>query len=320
MEFSQFLKEASGKVDLIPIYTSNPSCNPVNSSKKPEKVFTLKYDNPLRECPEVPGDSVLISDVCPFIHEHFCGGVHIPYQHNMKPRGRITHVSADKIVWPCGLRSIKINGKLVVGHMFVKCRCGNMYPTWISGESDFFFITCCANDTPAIKIGLANGDKCQNCLRLKRWYTPGPGFKSGISHYLAPFFCPVCTPMRDLVSNMTRFGAVSFNSPDYAEMKKNYDWKRNYPNNCELAFKSLNSPLTQTFTTVCDTVTASSGTTVTELIASINRSWCTGFKIIPINRTRILLKDDYRGRVIEFQDNNHLHNQIMAAMAEWKFL
>lgn len=321
MEFNQFLREASGKVDLIPTYMSNPSCNPIHSSRRPEKTSTLKYDNPLRECPEVPGDSILIADVCPLMHEHFCGGVHIPSQHNLKPKGRIVHASADKIIWPCGLKSIKINGTKVTGHMFVKCRCGNMYPTWISGESNFFFVTCCANDTATVKIGLANGDKCQNCLKLKRWYNPGLCFKSGVSHYLSPFYCPSCTPMRDLVANMTGFGAVTFNSCDYNEMKRNYDWKRNYPNNSANAFRAMNSPLLQTQVAPDEIVTPPfHGSTITELISSVNRTWNTCFELIPVNRTRVLLKDEYRGRVIEFQDNNHLYNQVMAALADWHFL
>nr|AFP25379.1 nonstructural protein NSP1-2 [Human rotavirus B] len=321
MEYHHFLSEISDRTDLLPKYMSNQSCNPAQSSKKPEKISFIMYDNSLHECPEMPGDSILISDICPLNHEHFCGGIHIPQQENTSPKGRLAHAAADKIIWPCGLRSMKINDREIEGYIFVKCRCGNLYPTWIPGERNFFFITCCANDTAAVKLGKTDGDKCQNCSKLNRWYFPGLGFNSDVSQYKTRFFCPACTPIRDLVSNMTRFGSTVFKSPSYTDMQKNYEWKRNLPNNSEIAFRALNSPFIQTSITTCSKIDADvNSMTVTELVASVNRTWNTEFKIIPINRTKVLFKDYYRGKSIIFHDNDHLHNQILLTLTDWHFL
>nr|AAD02951.1 nonstructural protein NSP1.pep2 [Rotavirus B] len=162
MEFKSFLETAKGKKDIVPLYKDR-NFDQTCLSKKPEKTTKILYPSPIHESPHVAGESILIEDVCPFNHEHFCGAVHIPAQSNMNPRGRIVHATAEKIVWPSGVKSIIVENKVINGSVFVKCRCDQLYPTVIDQQSDFFFLTCCSNDTKSIQLCVNERYDCPSC-------------------------------------------------------------------------------------------------------------------------------------------------------------
>nr|BAL04382.1 nonstructural protein NSP1.pep2 [Porcine rotavirus B] len=318
MSLKEFLEHAKYKKDLIPTY-QNHLFDPTALSKKPLKVECVKYDSPLREVPHLAGESILLEDVCPLHHEHFCGAVHIPKQTNLRPRGRIIHITADKIAWPCGLESIIIDGKVINGSAFVKCRCGQFYPTIINQPSEFFFLTCCSNDTKSIKIGLCEKYKCLNCAKDMRWFTPGRGIFTTHQYYLPSQTCPSCTPFRDTVAVMSLLNKVNFLGPDFNKMREDYDWKRQLENNCESAFRSFNSPqLAHRITTYERIEPTYTMHTITETLSSVNRRWHNQIKITPVHRGKVIVSDGYRRCVIEFTDNADLYCSFNMLLLQWK--
>lgn len=320
MDFFRFLSESTKRVDLLPNYSSNPTYNPLHLAKKPEKVRTITYENSLRELPHTPGDNLLLSDICPLFYEHFCGGLHIPVQYNTHVKGRPALMSMEKIAWPCGLESIIVNGEILNGECFVKCKCGNFYPTCITGKSSFFIVTCCSLDTPSIKVGKITSSKCGNCKKELRYYEPGACFTSDSNCNSSTLRCVQCTPFRELACDVMRNKRVTFNTPNYACMQENYKWKRNSENKCEQAFRTLNSPATLMVMTVHKRHQRTESYTLQEMLHSVSRSHCTDLQIIPITRTRVMLKDEYRTRVMEFTDNRHLYTQILDTLTAWNLL
>nr|WME84908.1 nonstructural protein 1-2 [Porcine rotavirus B] len=320
MDLKSFIEQAKLKKDLIPVYRDNPF-DPTTLSKKPLKLASIKYDNPLREVPHLAGESVLLEDVCPLNHEHFCGAIHIPKQSNMRPKGRISHITADKIAWPCGLESILIDGRIITGSAFAKCRCGQPYPTVIDQPSEFFFITCCSNDTKAIKLGLCEKFNCLNCKKPVRWFTPGRGISTKIQYFLPSQLCPPCMPFRDLLATMSLLNKIEFLGADFERMRIDFNWKRQLTNNCESAFRSFNSPqIAHRVTTYQRLDSTYTLNTITEAVSSINRTQLNKIEITPICRGKIAISDGYRRCVIEFIDNADLHCSINMTLLRWKLI
>nr|BAL04356.1 nonstructural protein NSP1.pep2 [Porcine rotavirus B] len=320
MDLVRFIAQAKQKKDLIPIYLNN-SFDPTTLSKKPLKLELIRYNNPFREVPSLAGESILLEDVCPYNHEHFCGGIHIPKQFNMSPKGRISHITSEKIAWPCGLKSIIIDGREYTGSAFVKCRCGQQYPTIIDQQSTFFFLTCCSNDTKSVKIGLSEKFNCMNCNRSVRWFSPGRGLQTTHQHYLPSQLCPACMPFRDIVASMSLLNRVKFLGADFDQMRTDFEWKRQLQNNCESAFRSFNSPQLAHRVTPHERVeTNLTINTVTETVSSVNRKQHNKIEITPVCRGKVAVKDGYRRCIIDFQDNAELYRSVNMLLLSWKLI
>lgn len=320
MDLVKFIAQAKYKKDLIPIYLDN-SFDPTTLSKKPLKLELIKYNNPFREVPQLAGESLLLEDICPHNHEHFCGGIHIPKQFNISPKGRISHITSEKIAWPCGLKSIIIDGKEYTGSAFVKCRCGQLYPTIIDQNSTFFFLTCCSNDTKSVKIGLGEKINCLNCNRSVRWFSPGRGLRTVRQYYLPSQLCPACMPFRDLVASMSLLNKVEFIGADFTQMRTDFEWKRQLQNNCESAFRSFNSPQLAHRVTPYKRIDPNfTLNTVTEIVYSVNRRSHNKIEITPICRGKVAVNDGYRRCILDFQDNAELHRSINMLLLRWKLI
>lgn len=320
MDLVKFIAQAKYKKDLIPIYLNN-TFDPTTLSKKPLKLELIKYNNPFREVPQLAGESLLLEDVCPYNHEHFCGGVHIPKQFNMSPKGRINLITSDKIAWPCGLESIIIDGKKYTGSAFVKCRCGQPYPTIIDQMSTFFFLTCCSNDTKSVKIGLGEKYDCLNCNRSVRWFSPGRGLRTVHQYYLPSQLCPACMPFRDIVASMSLLNKVEFTGADFSQMRTDFEWKRQLQNNCESAFRSFNSPQLAHRVTPYERIDPNlTLNTITETVSSVNRRQHNKIEITPMCRGKVAISDGYRRCILEFQDNAELHCSVNMLLLSWKLI
>lgn len=320
MALAKFMETAKYKKDLIPKYLNHPF-DPTTLSRKPLKTECIQYRNPLYEVPQLAGESILLEDVCPFKHEHFCGGIHIPEQNNMKPKGRISYMSADKIAWPCGLESLVIDGDVITGSAFVKCRCGQPYPTVINQKTEFFIVTCCSNDTKSIKLGLPEKYDCLNCGRKVRWFSPGRGLRTTVQYYLPSQLCPTCLPFRDLVATMSLLNKVEFLGADFEKMRNDFDWKRQLQNNCESAFRALNSPQIAHRVAPYQRLDANyTMNTMTETISSVNRRQHNKITLTPLSRGKIAVCDGYRRCVIEFSDSADLHCSINLLLLSWKLI
>nr|QGH59023.1 nonstructural RNA-binding protein 1 [Rotavirus B] len=320
MDLVKFIAQAKYKKDLIPIYQNN-LFDPTTLSKKPLKLELINHDNPFREVPQLAGESILLEDVCPYNHEHFCGGIHIPKQFNLSPKGRISLITSDKFVWPCGLESIIIDGRIYTGSAFVKCRCGQPYPTIIDQTSTFFFLTCCSNDTKSVKLGLSEKYNCLNCNRSVRWFTPGRGLTTTHQYYLPSQLCPACMPFRDIVASMSLLNKVEFLGADFSQMRTDFEWKRQLQNNCESAFRSFNSPQLAHRVAPYERINPSyTVNTSTETVSSINRRQHNKIEVTPIYRGKIAINDGYRRCIIDFQDNSELHRSINTLLLSWKFI
>nr|AUG44808.1 non-structural protein 1 peptide 1 [Rotavirus B] len=318
MDFKQFLSTSGGKKDLIPTYQDN-KFDQTCTSKKPWKMEKLMYPSSIRETPFVAGESILIEDVCPFNHEHFCGAIHIPTQSNMKPKGRISHVTADKIAWPCGIESISVDGKVISGSEFVKCRCGNLYPTVINEVTDFFILTCCSHDTKSIQLCVPERYDCANCGKKVRWYTSGKGILAKHKFYLPSKICPSCSPFRDLISTMSMLNKVEFIGPDFRKMQDNYQWKHALENECEQAFRALNSPHILSKISIISKVNPSLNVnTVTEVISSFNREWPYNIVMTPISRGKVAITNNYSRTIITFNSNTELFRSVNMLLFKWR--
>lgn len=320
MDLVKFIAQAKYKKDLIPTYLNN-SFDPTTLSRKPLKLELIKYNNPFREVPQLAGESILLEDVCPYNHEHFCGGIHIPKQFNMSPKGRINCITSDKIAWPCGLESIIIDGKKYTGSAFVKCRCGQPYPTIINQSSTFFFLTCCSNDTKSVKIGLSEKFNCLNCNRSVRWFSPGRGIRTTHQYYLPSQLCPACMPFRDIVAIMSLLNKVEFLGADFTQMRTDFEWKRQLPNNCESAFRSFNSPQLAHRVAPYERINPNHTlNTITETVFSVNRRQHNKIEITPICRGKVTISDGYRRCILDFQDNAELHCSVNMLLLRWKLV
>nr|ADC53115.1 nonstructural protein NSP1 peptide 2 [Bovine group B rotavirus] len=318
MDFKQFLFSSKEKKDLIPVY-HNREFNPLSLSKKPQKAVKLVYPSSIKEAPFVAGESILIEDVCPHIHEHFCGAIHVPKQSNIKPKGRISHITADKIAWPCGVSSIIINDKIIAGSEFVKCRCGNFYPTAICQQSDFFFLTCCSNDTKSLKLCISERYDCANCGKKVRWFAPGKGVLTKHMFYLPTTICPSCSPFRDLVSTMSLTNKVEFVGPDFKRLREDYDWKRAMENSCESAFRTLNSPHLLNRISVHSKINPSlTVNTLTEVVSSLNREWPYNISITPISRGKVTITNNYSRTIVAFENNTQLFQKLNMLLMKWR--
>lgn len=214
------------------------------SNKNKDEIEVIEVDKP-RIDRSMIGQRMILAKVCDRNDEHFCGSLHMPIGASWKGGNRECIAHEGKLFWPCGLKSIVLNGRKIVGEDFVVCKCGNERPVRISA-TEWEVITTCANDTLLVELKEYTDELCVCCDRRIRFFSPRRGIvtKSGKEQsYFNRMLCAECVPVKQMCADMFMAGGVKFDNPSWEGMKKMYRFGFKLENRADLALKEQNHPL-----------------------------------------------------------------------------
>lgn len=312
----------SGTKDWINSYLINPSISPVVVYEWKDDIADLGMITPFNECPVVSGEKLLIHKVCAIKHEHFCGHLHVPDQerNSWKHESRLCMATCDKIFWPCGAKKIRIDGKVMEGDDFVRCKCGQFYPTKIMKNGDFTVLTFCANDYAAVEIGVSYGEQCRNCRKTYRYYRAANGFEGDTrSWWRTDKLCVQCTPYKELCRIMMASKQIKFVENNYKEMKANFGRRTRRENRSCLAVKEVNSP---SIVYKLEVIEKSSEwhNSISEMLTAINLIYRGEFKIDALDRDIVVLSSLYGRRIFKSDSTSEMFNLIRTYLKKMSML
>nr|AXF38052.1 NSP1 [Rotavirus G] len=234
--------------DIMPKWMNANICNPIPMFDLNEnQVKEIKYmnlGNKWKEEPLKENDVMIMSKVCRRLDNHFCGHIHYPEQHEefFMLRTRPNCSSKYNFLWPCGLENviIKKEGKdhIMKGSRFVRCKCGNSYPTKIDGN-DVQVMTFCANDLLTVKNTCKdNKYACVICGRKSKQIATDIGFSTNIKMDFC--FCLRCMPFKMICRKFYETNKYSFTTPSFQSLLRSYNNDRKMPNNAHSVLQRMN--------------------------------------------------------------------------------
>nr|ASV45199.1 non-structural protein 1-2 [Rotavirus G] len=311
-----------GTKDWINSYLVNPMISPVVVYEWKDDIAELGMITPLNECQVTPGERLLIHKVCAIKHEHWCGHLHVPDQErdSWKHDSRLCMATRDKIFWPCGAKRIRIDGKTMEGDEFVKCKCGQFYPTKVEKNGDFTILTFCANDYAAVEVGMSYGEQCRNCTKLYRFYRAANGFEGDTkSWWRTDKLCIQCTPYKELCRIMMADKRIKFADNDYKEMKSNFGRRTERKNRSKLAVKEVNSPAIVYRLEVVEEL-GEWHNSISEMLATINLVYKGEFKIDALDRDIVVLSSFYGRKIFKSDSTSEMFSMVREHLKKMSML